>query len=68
MLKTYVTLHLKFQALRISKWHVVSMESYSTITIPMSHAAKFVSMFALTIQKLPMQLLRPKYSLLAATK
>nr|POE82676.1 hypothetical protein CFP56_78846 [Quercus suber] len=43
------------------------MEGYSTITIPMSHAAKLVSMSALTIQKLPMQLLRPKYSLLTVT-
>nr|XP_023904825.1 uncharacterized protein LOC112016496 isoform X3 [Quercus suber] len=40
----------------------------STITIPMSHAAKLVSMSALTIQKLPMQLLHPKYSLLTVTK
>ncbi|XP_030957703.1 uncharacterized protein LOC115979786 [Quercus lobata] len=40
----------------------------STITIPMSHAAKLISMSALTIQKLPMQLLRPKYSLLTVTK
>ncbi|KAF3968991.1 hypothetical protein CMV_007184 [Castanea mollissima] len=40
----------------------------STITIPMSHAAKLVSMSALTIQKLAMQLLSPKYSLLAVTK
>nr|POE53883.1 hypothetical protein CFP56_27570 [Quercus suber] len=39
----------------------------STITIPMSYAAKLVSMSALTIQKLPMQLLRPKYSLLTVT-
>nr|POF03665.1 hypothetical protein CFP56_34422 [Quercus suber] len=39
----------------------------STITIPMSQAAKLVSMSALTIQKLPMQLLRPKYSLLTVT-
>ncbi|KAF3974276.1 hypothetical protein CMV_002371 [Castanea mollissima] len=34
----------------------------------MSHVAKLVSMSALTIQKLLMQLLRPKYSLLAVTK
>ena len=38
------------------------------ITNPMSHVAKLVSMSTLTIQKLPMQLLRPKYSLLAVTK
>ncbi|KAK4593089.1 hypothetical protein RGQ29_017299 [Quercus rubra] len=40
----------------------------STPTIPMSHAAKLVSMSALTIQKLPMQLLCLKFSLLTVIK